>query len=132
MAMNYYAIEEGKRCPTCGEGIVSWEKHIGKSSAGWCFSLMTYPAEGINRLEDWEVFLQDKEIRDENWTPITLDELLHIISGRKFGRPEKNPEWFEQNNAEPGPNNLARHTIDGAHCIAHGEGTWDYMIGEFS
>jgi len=25
-----------------------------------------------------------------------------------------------------------RHRVDGKHCVGHGEGTWDYIIGEFS
>jgi hypothetical protein len=33
--------------------------HIGKSSAGWCFSLRVYPEYGINNLEDWLDLLCD-------------------------------------------------------------------------
>lgn len=40
--------------------------------------------------------------------------------------------FLEMNNAELGPNNLLRHKIDGQFCIGHGEGTWDYCIGDFS
>ena len=36
------------------------------------------------------------------------------------------------NYAEPGPNGLVRAKINGVHCIGHGEGTWDYITGEFS
>jgi len=36
------------------------------------------------------------------------------------------------NQAEPGPDGLARHKVNDGHCIGHGEGTWDLIIGEFS
>lgn len=29
-------------------------------------------------------------------------------------------------------NNLLRHQILKGHCIGHSEGTWDYIVGEFS
>lgn len=40
-------------------------------------------------------------------------------------------EMLQRNNAVPGPNNLLRHKID-QHCIGHGDGTYDYLVGEFS
>lgn len=50
MGTNYYL--KPKPCECCGrtdEGL-----HIGKSSAGWCFSLHVIPEEGINGLDDWK------------------------------------------------------------------------------
>jgi hypothetical protein len=46
MGTNYYMPVE--KCDHCGHKPKAL--HIGKSSAGWCFSLNTHPAEGINRL----------------------------------------------------------------------------------
>lgn len=27
---------------------------------------------------------------------------------------------------------LIRAKVDGAHCVGHGEGTYDYIVGDFS
>lgn len=44
-----------------------------------------------------------------------------------------NEEDFHKcNQSERGPNGLLRHKIDGKHCISHGQGTWDCIVGEFS
>ena len=40
--------------------------------------------------------------------------------------------FHAENNSERGDNNLLRHRVDGRHCVGNGEGTWDYIIGEFS
>jgi len=62
MGMNYY-VEEKPACECCG---CKYEQiHIGKSSAGWCFSLHVIPEMGLNNLEDWVNFLKDKAIVDE-------------------------------------------------------------------
>jgi hypothetical protein len=37
-----------------------------------------------------------------------------------------------KNGAVMGPNNLFRSKIDNRFCIGYGEGTWDYVIGDFS
>ena len=72
---------------------------------------------GINNLEDWiekfKVF--ESGIKDEYGSYITMEEMVKIITERKHNEKELN-----------------RCEIDGIHCIGHGEGTWDYMLGEFS
>jgi len=114
MGTNYYLYTKSK-CPTCGHQ--QEPLHIGKSSAGWCFALHVYPELGINDLKDWG-WTKDEddaglyEIKNEYGAIITPLEMLRKIVVR----------------AE----NATRHKVDGEHCIGHGAGTWDLMVGEFS
>lgn len=143
MGTNYYL--EFNTCPCCGEKKAPL--HIGKSSAGWCFSLRVYPEKGIKNLNDWLDLWNEFEftwtkIKDEYGTVISKTDMIDTIVNRSFpegvGRnfpPFGYTSWkqfYQANSAVPGPNNLMRHKIDGSHCIGHGEGTWDYIIGEFS
>jgi len=114
MGTNYY-FHEQPDCECCGRPFE--EIHIGKSSGGWCFSLHVIPEMGINTLADWEK-LWTKEgsyIKDEYGRIISIENMREIITERRW-RGE-----FPQ-----------RHQIDGIHCIGHGDGTWDYVLGEFS
>lgn len=109
--------------------------HLGKSSGGWCFSLHVYPEDGINTLDDWKSIFCDPYtlIKDEYGHRITPRELLQWITQRGWQSLDAlTQEFFDLNHAEPGPNGLLRHKVDGVHCIGHGKGTWDYIIGEFS
>ena len=130
-------------CLTCGHA--QEERHIGKSSAGWCFSLHMYPDNGIRALSDWIAKWKANPtgiIRNEYEEVIPVEEMIDIITNRSW--PERDdvalsPEWFRVNQAEPGPKGLARHKVNlplavgyGTWCIGHGEGTWDLIIGEFS
>ncbi len=108
MGTNFYMHEEPP-CPTCHRSKEM--RHIGKSSAGWCFTLRVYPREGINTLEDWKKLWAGKTFEDEYGDSVSEEQLLDRITNRHAG--------------------VQRHTIDGSHCIGHGEGTWDYMVGEF-
>lgn len=142
MGTNYYM--EFDKCPCCGERKDSI--HIGKSSAGWCFSLHVYPENNINTLDDWVGLLlktvpSQAVIKDEYGDEETIIDMVEIIKNRSFPfRPAEDipygysswEECYRLNHAEPGPNNLMRHKVDGTHCIGHGEGTWDYIVGEFS
>jgi len=131
MGTNYYL--EFDICPTCKRG--SKHLHIGKSSAGWCFGLHVIPEEGINSLEDWQERWKSIKttIRDEYRQEYGKNEMMRIITERAWVRKEDLAEqWYQENHAEPGPNNLVRHKIDGRHCIGHGKGTWDLITGEFS
>ena len=135
MGTNYYALlEDGD------------ELHIGKSSGGWCFSLHVYPKIGINDFPDWIEFLNLKKlkIKNEYEDPVTIEELVDIITNRKwtnkfdepfpvssFSRYKRWEEFHNINYSEPGPNGLLRHKI-GYGCIKQGAGTWDCIIGEFS
>lgn len=131
MGTNYYLHRD--ICPHCkrsGERL-----HIGKSSAGWCFSLHVDAAEGINSLADWQDLWsrQDSRIVDEYGDELSPDDMLRIIIRREWRRTYEYPAaWYTQNHAEPGPNGLARHRIDQRHCIGHGNGTYDLIVGEFS
>lgn len=135
MGTNFYAVRlESAPCETCGRYDVAEKLHIGKSSAGWCFSLHIIPEMGINTLDDWKAFLSQPRvmIEDEYGAPWGLQELLDRITKR--GRSDEvrwSDEMLSKNHAERGPQNLVRHKI-GYGCIGHGEGAWDYITGEFS
>jgi len=113
------------------------EKHIGKSSAGWCFALHVYPQEGINTLDDWKQEWAGKQIINEYGEPVTEEQMLNHICKRTWDQPgrynnERDEDFLKMNCAELGPNNLLRHAIDGMYTIGHGDETWDYCVGEFS
>lgn len=118
-------------CPTCKRGD---EIHIGKSSAGWCFSLHVYPERNINTLEDWERLLHKPEnmIQNEYGEAIDASTMMEIITERSWQYPRIEGDDLNRNHAVHGPNNLLRHKLDGVYCIGHGKGTWDYLIGDFS
>ena len=129
MGTNYY--HRTKICQCCGRYE---ERHIGKSSYGWCFSLRIYPEDGIRNLDDWKgIFaLRESEIFDEYGQKVGIRTMLSIIQDRDH--PEES-NWIQKdyrdNHAPPGPKNLVRHKLDGTHCVGHGEGTWDYIVGDF-
>ena len=135
MGTNYYLHTDGK------------EKHIGKSSGGWHFSLHVIPEEGINTLDDWVELIKSSEgqIKDEYGQDVTLSELLFEITNRSWLQSWDEKTWevskFQPycseahfhalNYSERGLNNLCRHAL-GYHCIGHGPGTYDYIVGDFS
>lgn len=114
MGTNYYLHQKGD-CECCGRPFEAI--HIGKSSYGWCFALHVIPNSGINTFKDWRALWNKPSaiIRDEYDRVISVEELENVITVR---------EW---NGLLP-----LRNEIDGHHCIGHGEGSWDYCIGEFS
>ena len=138
MGTNYYFRTDA--CPCCGRS--DNERHIGKSSGGWCFSLHVYPEDEINDLEDWIRMLEkdDGEIYDEYGGKVGVVEMLSIIRKRCSAEgfnsvPIGYSSWrsfHEENFSEPGPQGLLRHKVDGRHCIRQGKGTWDCIVGEFS
>lgn len=79
-------------------------------------------------------------ILDEYHRVLSLEEMRSKILERSWERKKDYPdpfydseaEFHRLNQSERGPNGLVRHQIDGRHCIAHGEGTWDLIVGEFS
>ncbi|MFW6145427.1 MAG: hypothetical protein ACOC4Y_01380 [bacterium] len=133
MGINYYV--RFNECECCGHFE---EYHIGKSSAGWCFSLHVDPDEGINNLEDMKWLMDRGRIFDEYGAEWTKEEMLDKITNRSWNKPEHPygyrswENFYHYNNAEAGPCGLNRHRVGGCHCVGHGEGTWDYIIGEFS
>ena len=111
MGTNYFLYRKNKDDPMI-------EKlHIGKSSLGWCFSLHVIPEENIRRLSDWaRVFNQANVlyIKNEYDEIVTVEKLTDIITRRAI-RGQK----------------LQRHVIDYQHCIGHGKGSYDYIVGWF-
>ena len=112
--------------------------HIGKSSLGWCFSLHVVPEFGINTYEDWvRMFIDpDRIIISEYNEVIPYTKMISIITAR--ARPDPctwDAARLARNYAELGPGNLIRYRIDHERvhgCVGHGEGTFDYITGEFS
>jgi|APSaa5957512622_1039677.scaffolds.fasta_scaffold78918_2 hypothetical protein len=118
--------------------------HIGKSSAGWCFTLHVSDPRYPDRdpglpasLPEWKnlFFDPDTSIVNEYEDHITPKAMVNHITKRAFPRdctPRLTPDELKHNSAIEGPNNLLRHTLDNRHCIGHGHGTWDLVTGEFS
>ncbi len=124
MSTNYYTI---KHCDHCHH---EERLHVGKSANGWCFSLATHPSHGIASLDDWRrKFGEDGiTIEDEYGHPVTPAEMLATITERSGSGLHRSGVTGQ---CEPGPNGLRRCTIDGRHCIGHGDGTWDLWAGDF-
>ncbi len=139
LGTNYYWYPQDT-CPHCGQPGL--RQHIGKSSGGWCFGLHVYPVGDVMRLEDWVQKWQQGVIRDEFGDVVPPSQMLTIITKRSGQRSTKTDfrtmgyrdeaDFLEKNQAEWGPSNLLRHRIDGRFCVAHGEGAWDYLVGDFS
>ena len=128
MGTNYYW--HTSTCPACGH---SKEKmHIGKSSGGWCFSLHVEPPE-IATLDDWRTRWRtpDTQIVNEYGDVVTPEHLEQVITERSWPRRPPAAASDISPEAVPGPHGLSRHRL-GAHCIGHGPGTWDYIVGDFS
>ena len=139
MGTNYY-LHTDNACPHCGREYEPL--HIGKSSVGWCFSLHVYPDKNIRDLEDWRTMWADPNavIRNEYGVRFSPDEMLRVITERGRDRDwEFRPstwyadeaEFHRKNNSQRGPRGLLRAQI-GQRCIAHGEGTWDCIVRDFS
>lgn len=135
MGTNYYLIRDV--CPHCGRGDP--RIHIGKSSAGWCFSLHVSGGESWDEnpknLDEWRQRWTEHGVLivDEYGKTVEPAEMERVILERSRGDLRKQPGyWYAANHASPGPNGLARHQIDGRHCIGHGDGTYDLCPGEFS
>ena len=138
MGTNYY-LHEKQDCECCGRPFEP--RHIGKSSGGWCFSLHVYPEDNIHTLDDWRELwaMPGAFIRNEYGERIPIADMELIVTVRQgklnsgsWGSYGSETAFHRANHSQPGPNNLVRHAIDGRHCIGHGPGTWDYIIGEFS
>lgn len=108
--------------------------HIGKSSGGWCFCLHVYPDDhGLPKdLDGWMEAFDRGTIVDEYGVVQDPTFMLAWISDRPGKEP---PVWgaaeYRMNNAVPGPRGLVRHAIQDGHCIGHGDGTYDLIVGEF-
>ncbi len=142
MGTNYY-LHKKADCECCGRPYDFL--HIGKSSGGWCFSLHVIPDENINTLDDWRNLwgAPGAYIRNEYGEKLSISDMELIITARLGGAPFDDRYWENEyytdegdfhykNKSQRGPNNLLRHQNDGRHCVGHGDGTWDYIAGEFS
>ncbi len=130
MGTNYYLHDDV--CPRCGRG--DEPLHIGKASAGWCFSLHVSEDLGISDLADWEERWSKlgAKIYDEYGNLVDRHAMLRKILYRSSGAVRRlDSDWRRNNQAEPGPAGLARHRV-GDHCVGHGDGTYDLITGEFS
>ena len=135
MGTNYFL--HSQKCPHCG--IEQKDKmHLGKSSAGWCFSLHVYPELDLNDWFDmWEYISfcteeEGYEIQDEYGDTIDSALFFTIVWDRHCKVP-LSLDWLNKNHALPGPFGLARHPIDGEHCIGNAgpNAPIDYFVGEF-
>lgn len=130
MGTNYYLSKA--LCLHCGRG--DKPLHIGKSSAGWCFSLHVDSDEGITSLADWQALWGNPHnlIHDEYGDRVTPAEMLAVITERgRRAQANEDTKFYADNDAEPGPNGLLRHRL-GPYCVGHGDGTYDLIPGEFS
>src|SRR3990167_3726027 len=109
MSTNYYLYTKPD-CECCGRPFE--RMHIGDSSCGWCFSLHVIPELGINTLDDWRALWSKPGayIRDEYGNRVYPDYLENVITQR-------------------GDNPLRQNY---RYCIGHGDGPWDYIVGDFS
>ena len=113
MGTNYY-LHQKPDCKCCGRPFEPL--HIGKSSGGWCFALHVMPEDGINTLDDWRVLWSAPGafIRDEYGEKVSIADMERLITERKWRG-----------------GSVKRHNDD-RYCVGHGDGTWDYIVGEFS
>ena len=121
MGTNYYFHQKStSMCEHCGHDPGAKVLHIGKSSYGWCFSLHIIPEEGINSLDDWKLAWDapDTKILNEYDEVVRPEDMLKIITTRGPGK------WS--------PEGVDPQRSVGDHCVGHGSGSWDLIVGEFS
>lgn len=132
MSTNFFLVPP--QCPCCGHQDKSI--HLGKSSVGWTFGLRIRPDDNINNWNDIVSLIKEKQadywqIQDEYGTPFSFAQFSYVVCERQGKRASFSPSWLAQNYAMEGPNNLVRRLIDGQHCVGHGDGTYDYLVGSF-
>lgn len=131
MGTNYYLMKSAA-CSACGHAPEPI--HIGKSSGGWTFSLHVYPGNSDlpQNFNDWKNLIEVYPITNEYGASISSEEMIETITDRKWKAAPRDAWFLHANQAVDGPNGLLRSIVDGRHCIAHGEGTYDYIVGDFS
>lgn len=130
MGTNFYWHQPANVCESCGHDAGSEELHIGKSSAGWCFSLRIHPDLGINELDDWKErwAIPGSRITNEYGDAVSPEEMLKRICERSHPNGDHlTPGWLAENGASKGPNGLARHGYN----ARPGAGTYDLCDYEF-
>lgn len=129
MGTNYY-IEASEPCDKCG--LVPSRLHIGKSSAGWCFSLHVIPELGIYTLKDWQKMWKGRTIKDEYGDVVSKGRMNYLITKRQGDRGKVSDSFLRQNSAVwDDTYKLLRHKIDGHLCVGHGDKSYDLMMGDF-
>lgn len=101
------------------EDGIEKELHIGKSSAGWHFSLCIYPELGIKDLADWVKLFDEYEIYNEYGDTITKSDMLKTITKREsfYTREKDALELKEEeiamakNHGKRGFNGLWAHNV---------------------
>ena len=116
MGTNCYFFPSPK-CDSCEREFEPM--HMGKSSAGWAFSLHTYPQEpkSIHDLIDWIEFIVKHpkgRIENEYGEKHTLESFLSCVMDRNH------------------PRGLQRSQGDQFREVKAGKGTWDCCPYEFS
>ena len=111
--------------------------HIGKSSGGWCFALRVYPDHGVHTLADWKVFVErlmreNWAIEDEYGKLYWPKELWPIVEREGWEKKDELCRVAERVGWEKMGRALTRNEVDNTYCIGHGEGLYDYIVGEFS
>lgn len=134
MGTNYYLHKNVCQC--CGRSEETL--HIGKSSAGWHFSLHIMPEENIASLADWKKLwsISENIIKNEYGIVIGPDEMVDTITKRSWKNNLDNlphgyksrEEFHRQNYSEPGLNGLLAHRYRATRT----DGTYDLIEGEFS
>jgi hypothetical protein len=115
MGTNYYLTKQnGEICPHCGRANSTERLHIGKSSAGWCFSLHVYPEKEIHDLADWLPLFESCAIEDEYDKRVSPKEMIQAITNRSH------------------PRGLSRSRVGQYGCVSNGPGTWDCLNTDFS
>ena len=133
MGTNHYL--RAPVCFCCGKEAEE-PIHLGKGSIGWCYGLHVRPEWSVHDYEGILSMIKEKtndgwRIEDEYGDVLPLEVWQENVTKRR-GRREVLSNWYQRNSASPGPFNLARHRVNGWHCIGHGEGTYDYIVGDFS
>jgi hypothetical protein len=121
MGMNYYARVNA--CSSCGHCHDRDTHHIGKSSAGWKFTLHVDDPKGHSEHKlytflDWERFLSQDFVRifNEDEEELTTTDILDLINRKGW-----NPDSYK----------LDQGRYDPEHCVGTSD-TYTLMIGYFS
>lgn len=125
-----YVIEDFRYYP--GQISVS-SLHIGKRSGGWTFGFHIYPSLGINLYSDWKVIFPYGQIKDEYGNPHTeyeFDKIIQEIGSSLWDKTKDRNNDMPYASLDP-EYNLYRRNV-GEYCAGHGDGPYDYILGDFS
>lgn len=156
MGTNYYYDYPTERgpCEYCGRSDPTTTLHIGKSSAGWYFSMRIHPKYDIHGLESWmSLWNEGGRIYDEYGNTLSSDYMHKIITDRSGDKSRfhttpwnflagyKSWDDFHRiNHSEFGEHGLIRfrhratepESLVAEHLpICHGQ-VWSYFDKEFS